>query len=382
MFVSQDSPVERKDYYPAMTFSVSAAGAHEVLGLFAHPDDEVFCLGGTMAKHVAAGGCGKIVSLTQGEAGQIRDVAVGSRRTLGDVRSRELAQACAELGVTDAECLQFGDGTLADLPIEPLVEAVTSIIADFEPDVVISFGPDGATGHPDHIVTADIARQAAEASKTHPTILRAVFPRQSNFLIRLIVDWLGNLDSRFMGTEEFAHGLMLFADGSSMLGYAADHLAVRFYPAGTFIIEQGEPSGDLYLVLAGTVDIVQEDTSGALNKVASSGPGSFIGEDGIANGQPRNAHVVANDSVTCFVLSPTAATASDGRGPSSPTPDNEEELSFVAAEPGYIAVDVREFAEQKMRALTCHRSQYAIGANMFPRSLIEGIFGTEYFARV
>jgi hypothetical protein len=64
-------------------------------------------------------------------------------------------------------------------------------------------------------------------------------------------------------------------------------LTVRFYPGGTFIIEQGEPSGDLYLVLAGTVDIVEEDASGALNRVAVSGPGSFIGEDGIANGQPR-----------------------------------------------------------------------------------------------
>ncbi len=365
-----------------MTFSGFSGWGPRVLGLFAHPDDEVFCLGGTMAKHVAAGGCGKIVSLTQGEAGQIRDVAVGSRRTLGDVRARELAQACAELGVTDTECLQFGDGTLAGSPIEPLVEAARRIIADFEPDVVISFGPDGATGHPDHIVLADVALQAAEASKTRPTMLRSVFPRRSNLLVRLIVDWLGNMDSRFMGTEEFAHGLMLFADGSSMLGYAADHLAVRFYPAGTFIIEQGEPSGDLYLVLAGTVDIVREDESGALNKVASSGPGSFIGEDGIANGQPRNAHVVANASVTCFVLSPSAATASDGRGPTSAALDAKEEVSLFAAEPGYIEVDVRDFAEQKMRALACHRSQYAITPDMFPHSLIEGIFGTEYFARV
>ena len=61
--------------------------------------------------------------------------------------------------------------------------------------------------------------------------------------IGLIVDWLSGLDERFMGTEEFAHSLMLFADGSSMLGYAGDRLDVRFYPKGTFIIRTGQVMG-------------------------------------------------------------------------------------------------------------------------------------------
>lgn len=348
--------------------------------MFAHPDDEVFCLGGTMARYIAEGGHGKIVSMTRGEAGQIRDVTVGSRRTLGEVRALELSQAGAALGVTDIECLGYADGALAQLPSDSLIAVARGIIDDYGPDVVISFGPDGATGHPDHVAVSNVATKAAEQSDAHPTMLHAVFPRRSNLLIRLIVDWLSDLDSRFMGSEEFAHGLMLFADGSSMLGYAADHLDVRFYPAGTFIIEQGESPGELFLVLSGLVDIIQEDQRGELTNVATMGPGSFVGEDGIATGQPRNAHVVAKTSVTCFVLAPQATGPTAGRGPTSrPIPlDEEKGVDEVGSD--QITVDVRGFTDQKIRALACHRSQYAIDAGMFPRSMVDGIFGVEYFA--
>ena len=53
-----------------------------VLGLFAHHDDEVFCVGGTIARAAAAGAETAVVSLTRGEAGQIRDSATATRRTL------------------------------------------------------------------------------------------------------------------------------------------------------------------------------------------------------------------------------------------------------------------------------------------------------------
>ncbi len=347
--------------------------------MFAHPDDEVFCLGGTMAKFIAEGAVGKIVSLTRGEAGEIRDVNVASRRTLGEVRSLELTRSAQMLGVTDTECLDYPDGALADQPFEQLVERVVEIIDRFEPDILISFGLDGAYGHPDHVAASKISSKAAAMSDIKPLMLHAVFPRSGTMLMSLIVDWLSGLDGRFMGTTEFANGLMLFADGSSMLGYAADRLAVRFYPAGTFILEQGEPPGDLFLVLSGSVDIIAEDDAGSLTQLAQTGPGSFVGEDGIANGQPRNAHVVANTSVTCFVLSPGRADLAAGRGQAA-RPRSNEEPSPPSRLPGdYIEVDVRDFAGQKMKALACHRSQYAIAPGMFPTSLLEGIFGTEYF---
>jgi len=367
-----------------MRFPEPNGGPPAILGLFAHPDDEVFCLGGTMATYMARGGRGRIVSLTKGEAGQIRDAASGSRSTLGAVRTEELRAAGVALGVEDTWCGDVPDGSLANAPREPLVEFAAGVIDDFEPDVVISFGPDGAYGHPDHIAAGEIAVEAVRRSVHKPAMLQAVFPRQSKLLVSLIVEWLTSLDERFLGNESFAHGLMLFADGSSMLGYAADHLAVRFFPAGSFIIEQGEPSGELFLVLSGSVDIVHEAEDGARSLLATSGPGSFFGEDGIAKGQPRSAHVVARDSVTCFVLSPGEASPSAGRGASSPL---DQFVGDDANEPsaeldGCVVVDVRATARQKLEALACHQSQYAIESDFFPDSLLEGLLGVEYFRPV
>jgi LmbE family N-acetylglucosaminyl deacetylase len=59
-----------------------AGGATHLLGVFAHPDDEVFCGGGTFAKSSAAGWRISVVSATRGEAGQIRDGSIASRQTL------------------------------------------------------------------------------------------------------------------------------------------------------------------------------------------------------------------------------------------------------------------------------------------------------------
>ncbi|MGI8693734.1 MAG: PIG-L deacetylase family protein [Geodermatophilaceae bacterium] len=70
-----------------------------LLGLFAHPDGEVFCIAGTIGRCAEAGASTAIVSLTRGEAGQIRDAAAATRRTLGATRSTELTQAAQALGV-------------------------------------------------------------------------------------------------------------------------------------------------------------------------------------------------------------------------------------------------------------------------------------------
>ena len=85
-----------------------------LLGIFAHPDDETFCIGGTLAKYIAGGAEAMVVSFTRGEAGQIRDAAIATRRTLGEHRARELHRACQTLGVQHVRCLDYGDGTILD----------------------------------------------------------------------------------------------------------------------------------------------------------------------------------------------------------------------------------------------------------------------------
>src|SRR5690242_17464287 len=91
-----------------------------ILGVFAHPDDESFCAGGTFAKYAAAGAEIMVVSATRGDAGQIRDARAATRRTLGQAREQELHMACAQLGIQHVICFDYGDGTLKDVEPEIL----------------------------------------------------------------------------------------------------------------------------------------------------------------------------------------------------------------------------------------------------------------------
>ena len=92
-----------------------------------------------------------VVSATRGQAGQIRSAKVATRRTLGQVREQELRLACQRLGVQHVVCLDHGDGMLKEVDQEVLIGQVVEIIRSFRPDIVITFGPDGGYGHPDHI---------------------------------------------------------------------------------------------------------------------------------------------------------------------------------------------------------------------------------------
>ena len=95
-----------------------------LLAVFAHPDDETFCAGGTLAKYVAAGWEVMVVSATRGQAGQIRDPQAATRRTLGQVREREFSAACEQLGVRSAQVLDYMDGTLQEVDPDELTDAV------------------------------------------------------------------------------------------------------------------------------------------------------------------------------------------------------------------------------------------------------------------
>jgi hypothetical protein len=97
---------------PEVMMDDGPGSARRLLGVFAHPDDEVFCAGGTIAQVAEAGAEVMIVSATRGEKGQIRDATAATRRTLGMVRERELAAAAAELGVQRVKVLTYADGTL------------------------------------------------------------------------------------------------------------------------------------------------------------------------------------------------------------------------------------------------------------------------------
>jgi hypothetical protein len=199
-------------------------------------------------------------------------------------------------------------------------------------------------------------------------------------LLDLIVEWLMSSESRFAGTAAFGHALKLFADGSTTLGLAADHLRVEWFPAGSYLIEQGEAASELFCILSGSVDIVVEDGEGRAYRRDTAGAGSFVGEEGIATGNPRNANVIARDDVTCLVLAPEPRDTSQARGAQAAPPARSNQEPDGGDLHGCITVDVSASVDRKIAALTEHRSQYALDDDLLPRSILTNLLGTEHFA--
>jgi LmbE family N-acetylglucosaminyl deacetylase len=135
---------------------------HRLAVIVAHPDDDTFGCAGTVALHADDPGFRFVlIHSTNGEAGMISDPALATRETLGQVRQEEDRRSWMALGREPDRhgWLGYPDGSLADFAGE-LVERLVTIFREERPDVVMSFGPDGVTGHPDHIAAG---RAAAEA---------------------------------------------------------------------------------------------------------------------------------------------------------------------------------------------------------------------------
>ena len=368
-----------------------------LLGVYAHPDDEAFCVGGTLAKYAAAGAEIMVISATRGEAGQIRDAFAATRRTLGEVRANEMRLACKHLGVQHCVCLDFGDGKLRELDEALLVTKIVEIMRHFRPDVVLTFGSDGAYGHPDHITigaatdtafqlvyeTGVASEQEAIAGppQVSPRLYHSYFPRRSGLLLEQLVHWLQSLDTRFLGTMDFVRGLLFLAEETRTLGYNSDYVQVKWYPSGFYIVEQGEPASSLYLILSGQADVMREYPDGSVAKVTEIGPGAFFGEEGIATQQPRNANIIAHDSVSCLVLSPGEPTPFVGRGQTSQNTLSDD-LSHSERMTATTCIDVSAYVMKKVAAIAAYRTQCPISPDMLPEALLRNMFSDEYFVRV
>jgi LmbE family N-acetylglucosaminyl deacetylase len=355
------------------------------LGVFAHPDDETLCAGGTFAKYASAGSDVRVVSLTKGGAGQIRDASAATRATLTAVRAQELDAAGKELGLTETRCLDYLDGELAAVDSRTLVGLASELISEIEPEVVVTFAPDGFSGHPDHIaVGAAVTAACYDRRSTTPMRLFHCRPPRSRMSLRnRLAEWVVELATRFKGQEDFVRALWVFSREATALGYAGDAVDVEWFPSDSYLIEQGEAATTMYFLLSGHVEIRREGEDGRVRVVDRSGPGEFIGEQGIATGRPRNAHVVAVEDVTCLTFSATDRFPGDGRtepGPRTVTrslPSGDQIDASVST-----CIDVSNFVSHKIRATAAHRTQYPIDPSMFPDPILREMFGVEYFTQV
>ena len=136
-----------------------------VLAIFAHPDDEVICGAGTLALCAERGDRVTLVCATRGELGPIVNEALSTRAMLGEVRERELRQSCAALGIAQLEILGLPDSGVSWAAYEQhTLPKLVHIIRRDRPAMLISFGPDGIYGHPDHVAMSELACEARRAA--------------------------------------------------------------------------------------------------------------------------------------------------------------------------------------------------------------------------
>lgn len=129
--------------------------------LFAHPDDETFCVGGIIAKYAARGAQVDLFCATNGDAGKSASVPVSSRAELADLRRNELRTAASILGIDTIVLAGHDDGALEQVDARQLVGEMVAFIRRTTPDVILTFGPEGApTRHRDHIATSHAATAA------------------------------------------------------------------------------------------------------------------------------------------------------------------------------------------------------------------------------
>jgi LmbE family N-acetylglucosaminyl deacetylase len=120
-----------------------------ILGVWAHPDDESYLSAGLMALATTNGQRVVVVHATLGELGTDDPVRWPPER-LAVRRADELVGALAAVGVTERHHLGHLDGTCGDADPAQAAEPIARLITQIDPNTIVTFGPDGMTGHPDH----------------------------------------------------------------------------------------------------------------------------------------------------------------------------------------------------------------------------------------
>lgn len=140
------------------------------LFVFAHPDDESFAAGGTMAKARHAGHEVYLICATSGCKGKSGQFQFSCKEQLARHREEELKEACSVLDVNRIILYRHPDGALQLQDMEQLVNQILETILEVTPDIIVTFPPDGVTGHPDHIAISQATEQAViRAERRNPT---------------------------------------------------------------------------------------------------------------------------------------------------------------------------------------------------------------------
>lgn len=132
-----------------------------LIAIFAHPDDESLGTGSTLAKYAAEGVEVFLICATRGERGWTgADRDNPGLTELGRIREKELICAAKTLGIKNIYFLDYLDGDLDQANPQEVINKLVTLIREIRPHVALSFGPEGAYGHPDHIAISQFSSTA------------------------------------------------------------------------------------------------------------------------------------------------------------------------------------------------------------------------------
>ena len=196
-----------------------------LLAIFAHPDDEAFGTGGSLSRYAASGAQVALICATRGEVGEISDPSFATPETLGEVRESELRCAAETMGVHELIFLDYRDSGMVgtpenddprafiNAPTAEVVQSLVSAIRRIQPDVVVTFEPNGGYGHPDHIAIHKhtVAAFHAAADPAYPApgspwqaarLFYTAIPRSFFLKIRRQLEAAGEDVAQFASFEE------------------------------------------------------------------------------------------------------------------------------------------------------------------------------------
>lgn len=132
-----------------------------VLGIFAHPDDESFFTGGTLAVFAKENNNVYTICVTNGEKGENSSNKKGG---LAEIRRGELLESAQILGVKKVYFLNYDDGSLSNNLYHEIAEKIKSIVDELKPEILLTFEPRGISGHIDHMAVSMITSFVFEKS--------------------------------------------------------------------------------------------------------------------------------------------------------------------------------------------------------------------------
>ena len=158
-----------------------------LLAIFAHPDDESYRAGGTLALLARKGTPVWVLCATRGEGG----ISNLQPEEAGVIRQSELECACRALGIEQPRILDYQDGTLPQVNDEQAVEGVVRAIRELRPQALLTWPPDGVSGHPDHMAvsrwTSEAFQLAADPTAYPEHQARGLLPHAPDALYHIVV---------------------------------------------------------------------------------------------------------------------------------------------------------------------------------------------------